>query len=43
MLNQMYNKDLKFFGWSIIVVLGGFLIGFDTTVISIMLLFGGRK
>lgn len=30
----MSNKDLRVFGWSIIVALGGFLFGFDTAVIS---------
>jgi sugar porter (SP) family MFS transporter len=30
----MATKDLRVFGWSIILALGGFLFGFDTAVIS---------
>jgi len=30
----MASKNLKVFGWSIILALGGFLFGFDTAVIS---------
>jgi sugar porter (SP) family MFS transporter len=30
----MEKKDLRVFGWSIILALGGFLFGFDTAVIS---------
>src|SRR6188768_1798846 len=30
----MSTKDLRVFGWSVIVALGGFLFGFDTAVIS---------
>jgi sugar porter (SP) family MFS transporter len=30
----MNTKDLRVFGWSIILALGGFLFGFDTAVIS---------
>lgn len=30
----MRNKNLRVFGWSVILALGGFLFGFDTAVIS---------
>mgnify|MGYP001547689823 CR=1 FL=1 len=30
----MHNKNLRVFGWSVILALGGFLFGFDTAVIS---------
>jgi sugar porter (SP) family MFS transporter len=33
-MNEMDKKNLRVFGWSIILALGGFLFGFDTAVIS---------
>src|SRR3954471_10607040 len=33
-MHNMKKKNLRVFGWSIILALGGFLFGFDTAVIS---------